>query len=116
MATTVRTMRKANFVSSCQQNGPTGTRGSGYIKLVRPAAALIGEGPVQEPGGIRAALIRRRHLRGPPIGEPGPVQPIADAREGIMQFFGTSGCRWRLPPEQTLQDCGRLCELARPGK
>jgi hypothetical protein len=29
MATTVRTMRKADFVSGCQQNGPTGTRGSG---------------------------------------------------------------------------------------
>src|SRR5690242_11485612 len=31
MATTVRTMRKADFVSSCQQNGPTGTRGSGIL-------------------------------------------------------------------------------------
>ena len=30
MATTVRTTRQADFVSSCQQNGPTGTRGSGY--------------------------------------------------------------------------------------
>src|SRR5689334_1886420 len=39
MATTVRTMRKADFVSSCQQNGPTGTRGT---RLYLAEEALTG--------------------------------------------------------------------------
>src|SRR5689334_23894935 len=39
MATTVRTMRKADFVSSCQQNGPTGTRGSGKHEVTVVSAS-----------------------------------------------------------------------------